>query len=133
MHSRSALADGFRRLGVAAGDVVMMHASIRAVGEVAGGPADHCGQFGSVESDHAPRHHGVGGINELHHVAGLEISFDTGDAGREQGTAAPHHRGDRPVVDAQPAGRPRGVAQPEPPRRHPHSEGRERGAHIGRP
>lgn len=38
MHSRSELADGFRRLGVAAGDVVMLHASIRAVGEVAGGP-----------------------------------------------------------------------------------------------
>lgn len=28
----------FRRLGVAAGDVVMVHASVRAVGEVAGGP-----------------------------------------------------------------------------------------------
>src|ERR1044072_8077218 len=38
MHSRDALADGFRHLGVAAGDVVMMHASVRAVGEIAGGP-----------------------------------------------------------------------------------------------
>jgi aminoglycoside 3-N-acetyltransferase len=38
MYSRKELADGFRRLGVAAGDVVMVHASVRAVGEVAGGP-----------------------------------------------------------------------------------------------
>jgi aminoglycoside 3-N-acetyltransferase len=40
MHSRSDLADGFRRLGVAAGDVVMLHASVRAVGTVAGGPVE---------------------------------------------------------------------------------------------
>ena len=38
MHSRRRLADDFRALGVARGDVVMMHASVRAVGEVAGGP-----------------------------------------------------------------------------------------------
>jgi aminoglycoside 3-N-acetyltransferase len=38
MHSRRALADDFRALGVRAGDVVMLHASVRAVGEVAGGP-----------------------------------------------------------------------------------------------
>ena len=38
MHSREALADDFRRLGVRPGDVVMLHASVRAVGEVAGGP-----------------------------------------------------------------------------------------------
>lgn len=38
MHSRAALTSDFRRLGVAAGDVVMVHASVRAVGEVAGGP-----------------------------------------------------------------------------------------------
>ncbi len=38
MFSRQELADGFRRLGVAPGDVVMMHASVRAVGPVAGGP-----------------------------------------------------------------------------------------------
>src|SRR5262245_46576003 len=38
MHSRQELADGFQRLGVAPGDVVMAHASVRAVGEVAGGP-----------------------------------------------------------------------------------------------
>jgi aminoglycoside 3-N-acetyltransferase len=38
MHSRASLTADFRRLGVAAGDVVMLHASVRAVGEVAGGP-----------------------------------------------------------------------------------------------
>jgi len=38
MHSRHELADGFRRLGIAPGDTLMMHASIRAVGAVAGGP-----------------------------------------------------------------------------------------------
>jgi aminoglycoside 3-N-acetyltransferase len=38
MHSRASLTDEFRALGVAAGDVVMAHASLRAVGEVAGGP-----------------------------------------------------------------------------------------------
>jgi aminoglycoside 3-N-acetyltransferase len=38
MHSRRELADGFRALGVAAGDTVMVHASVRAVGAVAGGP-----------------------------------------------------------------------------------------------
>jgi len=38
MHSREQLAKDFRRLGVAANDIVMLHASVRAVGEVAGGP-----------------------------------------------------------------------------------------------
>src|SRR5438045_5214795 len=38
MYSRQELADGFRRLGVQAGGTVMLHASIRAVGPVAGGP-----------------------------------------------------------------------------------------------
>lgn len=38
MHSRDSLARDLRALGIAAGDVVMLHASIRAVGEVAGGP-----------------------------------------------------------------------------------------------
>jgi aminoglycoside 3-N-acetyltransferase len=36
--SRAELADGFRALGVAAGDTVMVHASVRAVGPIAGGP-----------------------------------------------------------------------------------------------
>lgn len=38
MYSRQELADGFRALGVAPGDTVMVHASVRAVGDVAGGP-----------------------------------------------------------------------------------------------
>ena len=38
MHARSEVAAAFRTLGVTPGDVVMLHASIRAVGPVAGGP-----------------------------------------------------------------------------------------------
>jgi aminoglycoside 3-N-acetyltransferase len=38
MWSRDELARDFRALGVAEGDVVMLHASVRSVGEVAGGP-----------------------------------------------------------------------------------------------
>lgn len=38
MYSRADLAEHFRTLGVSPGDVVMLHASVRAVGEVAGGP-----------------------------------------------------------------------------------------------
>jgi aminoglycoside 3-N-acetyltransferase len=38
MYSRQELAEGFGRLGIAPGDTVMVHASVRAVGEVAGGP-----------------------------------------------------------------------------------------------
>ena len=38
MRTREVLVDDLRRLGLGAGDVVMVHASVRAVGEVAGGP-----------------------------------------------------------------------------------------------
>jgi aminoglycoside 3-N-acetyltransferase len=38
MYSRQELADGFRGLGVAEGDTVMLHASVRSVGLIAGGP-----------------------------------------------------------------------------------------------
>jgi aminoglycoside 3-N-acetyltransferase len=38
VHSRAELADGFRRLGVGPGDTIMVHASVRAVGPIAGGP-----------------------------------------------------------------------------------------------
>ncbi len=38
MYSRDQLAGGFRDLGVAPGDTIMLHASVRAVGETAGGP-----------------------------------------------------------------------------------------------
>jgi aminoglycoside 3-N-acetyltransferase len=38
MYSRAELAHGFRASGVAPGDTVMLHASVRAVGPIAGGP-----------------------------------------------------------------------------------------------
>jgi aminoglycoside 3-N-acetyltransferase len=38
MYSIEELANDFRKLGIAAGDTVMLHASVRAVGDVAGGP-----------------------------------------------------------------------------------------------
>lgn len=38
MHSRKQLANDLRELGVEAGDTMMLHASVRAVGEIAGGP-----------------------------------------------------------------------------------------------
>jgi aminoglycoside 3-N-acetyltransferase len=38
MFSRAELADDFRALGVSPGDVVMVHASVRSVGGIAGGP-----------------------------------------------------------------------------------------------
>ena len=38
MHSQDELANDFRKLGIKLGDAVMLHASVRAVGEIAGGP-----------------------------------------------------------------------------------------------
>jgi aminoglycoside 3-N-acetyltransferase len=38
MHSREELASDLRKLGLGAGATVMLHASVRAVGEIAGGP-----------------------------------------------------------------------------------------------
>lgn len=38
MYSMEELANDFRKLGIGAADTVMLHASVRAVGEVAGGP-----------------------------------------------------------------------------------------------
>jgi aminoglycoside 3-N-acetyltransferase len=40
VHSRQRLAADLRALGIAPGDVVMAHASVKAIGEVAGGPDD---------------------------------------------------------------------------------------------
>jgi aminoglycoside 3-N-acetyltransferase len=37
MHAREQLANEFRKLGVEAGNTMMLHASVRAVGEIAGG------------------------------------------------------------------------------------------------
>ena len=38
MYSRDQLVESFRQLGVAPGDTIMVHASVRSVGEIAGGP-----------------------------------------------------------------------------------------------
>src|SRR5689334_13123384 len=38
IHSRQSLVADFRQLGVHPGDTVMLHASVRAVGDIAGGP-----------------------------------------------------------------------------------------------
>ena len=38
MYSRKQLTSDFRALGVLPGDVIMLHASVRSVGSVAGGP-----------------------------------------------------------------------------------------------
>ena len=38
MHTRTSLASDLRALGLRTGDVVMVHASMRAIGEIAGGP-----------------------------------------------------------------------------------------------
>jgi len=38
VYSRSEIADDFRTLGLQPGDVVMVHASVRSMGEIAGGP-----------------------------------------------------------------------------------------------
>jgi aminoglycoside 3-N-acetyltransferase len=52
MHSRQQLAENFRSLGIAPGDVVMAHASVRAVGEVAGGPDEiHLALKGALTDD----------------------------------------------------------------------------------
>jgi aminoglycoside 3-N-acetyltransferase len=54
MHSRQKLTADLRALGVAAGDVVMVHASVRAVGEVAGGPDEiHLALKDAVTADGA--------------------------------------------------------------------------------
>jgi len=52
MYSRQELADAFRRLGVVPGDAVMLHASVRSVGDVAGGPDQiHLGLKDALTSD----------------------------------------------------------------------------------
>ena len=52
MYSIEELANDFRKLGIGAGDTVMLHASVRAVGEVAGGPdAIHLALKSALTSD----------------------------------------------------------------------------------
>jgi len=52
VHSREELAEGFRRLGIAPGDTVMVHASVRSVGPIAGGPDQiHLALKDTVTSD----------------------------------------------------------------------------------
>jgi aminoglycoside 3-N-acetyltransferase len=54
MYSMEELANDFRKLGIRAGDTVMLHASVRAVGEVAGGPdAIHLALKSALTSDGA--------------------------------------------------------------------------------
>jgi aminoglycoside N3'-acetyltransferase len=52
MYSRRRLTADFRSLGIAPGDVVMVHASVRAVGEIAGGPDEiHLALKDAITSD----------------------------------------------------------------------------------
>jgi len=52
MHSIAELTNDFRKLGIRTGDTVMPHASVRAVGEVAGGPdAIHLALKSALTSD----------------------------------------------------------------------------------
>jgi len=54
MYSMEELANDFRELGIRAGDTVMLHASVRAVGKVAGGPdAIHLALKSALTSDGA--------------------------------------------------------------------------------
>lgn len=70
MFSRRQLADDFRTLGVSSGDVVMMHASVRAVGEVAGGP----------DQIHLALKDAVGEAGTIMMYAGCPLHYD--DVGR---------------------------------------------------
>ena len=58
MYSREQLANDFLRLGVVAPDTVMLHASVRAVGEIASGP----------RSDSPCPSRRVDGTRHSHHV-----------------------------------------------------------------
>src|ERR671913_1292735 len=52
MHSRARLVTDLRTLGIEGGDVVMVHASVRSVGEVAGGPDEIHLAIKDVLTDH---------------------------------------------------------------------------------
>ena len=101
MHSRSRLTADFRNLGVAPGDVVMVHASVRAVGEIAGGPDEiHLALKDALTSDGTllmyagcPRYYdevGRGNLTAEEESEGLEklpaFDAETARADRDNGT-----------------------------------------------
>src|SRR5215831_7122761 len=81
MFSRGQLADDFRRLGVMPGQTIFLHASVRSVGEVAGGPdeihlalRDALGDSGTlVMYASCPRYVDEVGRGHLGHDAEREI------------------------------------------------------------
>lgn len=86
VHSRAELADGFRRLGVNAGDTIMVHASVRAVGPIAGGP----------DQIHLALKDALTDLGTLMMYAGCPPGYD--DVGRGHLTAVE----ERFIVDKQP-------------------------------
>lgn len=87
MHSREELAEGFRALGVTPGDIVMLHASVRAVGPVAGGP----------DQIHLALKDALTGDGTLMMYASCPAGYD--DVGRGHLTPAE----ERALIDKQPA------------------------------
>src|SRR5918998_3028529 len=69
--------------GVLHGDQVVCvhHLAAQLDGQVAGGSADQCGQLDGVVAHDPPRHHATPRVDQLHHVAGLEVTVDAGDPG----------------------------------------------------
>ena len=61
------------------------------VREFVGGAADQLGKLPRVEGDHAAGDHALRRIDEVDHVARLEIAVHTGDSGREQRASPPDH------------------------------------------
>lgn len=74
-------------------------------GQITGGAADQFGQFRSIEADHSAGDHVPPPVDQFHHIAGLEVTLDAGDARSEQRTPTVHHRAHRPIVELEPAGR----------------------------
>ena len=90
MHSRSELVSDFRALGVGPGDTVMLHASVRAVGEVAGGPDEiHLALKDALTSD-----------GTLLMYAGCPRYYDEIGRGNLSGTEEAEVRAKLPPFDA---------------------------------
>jgi aminoglycoside 3-N-acetyltransferase len=87
VYSRAELADDFRELGVEAGDTIMVHASVRAVGPIAGGP----------DQIHLALKDAITGEGTLMMYAGCPDGYD--DVGR--GHLSPVE--ERWLIDKQPA------------------------------